>query len=115
MQSKNLDSEFTFRFSHSSGKGGQHVNKVATKVELLFDVQGSKLLTEGEKLRFYEMLGSRISNGGIFRMSCQDSRSQIRNKEEVIRKFYALTEKALATKKLRIPVKKPKSLNEKRL
>ncbi|MCP3933287.1 MAG: aminoacyl-tRNA hydrolase [Bacteroidetes bacterium] len=115
MQIKNLDSELTFRNTHSSGKGGQHVNKVATKVELRFDVQNSSILTEGEKLRLYEILGSRISNEGVLRLSCQETRSQIRNKEEVIRRFYTLLEKALAPKKVRIPVKKPKSLNEKRL
>ncbi len=88
--------ELTFYTSRSSGKGGQNVNKVESKVELRFDIQGSKILAEEEKLRLREKLHNRISQEGILILYHQTERSQLANKELVTEKFYRLVQGALA-------------------
>ncbi len=115
MRDRNFEKEFNFRMSRSSGKGGQHVNKVSTRVELLFDVLNSEILSEDEITLMIKNLGARISQKGILQIACQSSRSQVRNKELVIELFFEKIEKALKVDKPRKKTKKPKSLNEKRL
>lgn len=110
-----LEKEFSFRMSRSSGKGGQHVNKVSTRVELLFDVLNSEILTEQEKELVIKNLAAIISQNGILQIASQSSRSQLRNKEDAKVKFFERLEKALTVEKPRKKTKKPKSLNEKRL
>lgn len=110
-----LEKEFSFRMSRSSGKGGQHVNKVSTRVELLFDVLNSEILTEEEKALVIKNLAAIISQNGILQIASQNSRSQLRNKENAKAKFFEKLEKALTIEKPRKKTKKPKSLNEKRL
>jgi len=110
-----LEKEFSFRMSRSSGKGGQHVNKVSTRVELLFDVLNSEILTEEEKALVIKNLAAIISQNGILQIASQSSRSQIRNKEDAKEKFFEKMKKALTIEKPRKKTKKPKSLNEKRL
>ena len=110
-----LEKEFNFRMSRSSGKGGQHVNKVSTRVELLFDVLNSEILTEEEKALIIKNLAAIISQNGILQIASQKSRSQLRNKEKAKEKFFKKIEKALIVEKPRKKTKKPKSLNEKRL
>jgi ribosome-associated protein len=110
-----LEKEFSFRMSRSSGKGGQHVNKVSTRVELLFDVLNSEILTEREKNLVIKNLAAIISQNGILQIASQDSRSQLRNKENAKAKFFEKLEKALTVEKPRKKTRKPKSLNEKRL
>jgi ribosome-associated protein len=110
-----LEKEFSFRMSRSSGKGGQHVNKVSTRVELLFDVLNSEILTEREKNLVIKNLAAIISQNGILQIASQDSRSQLRNKENAKAKFFEKLEKALTVEKPRKKTTKPKSLNEKRL
>ena len=110
-----LEKEFSFRMSRSSGKGGQHVNKVSTRVELLFDVLNSEILTEREKNLVIRNLAAIISQNGILQIASQDSRSQLRNKENAKAKFFEKLEKALTIEKPRKKTRKPKSLNEKRL
>ena len=115
MRDRNFEKEFSFRMSRSSGKGGQHVNKVSTRVELLFNVLDSKILDEDEKTLVVKNLAAIISQEGILQIASQAFRSQIRNKENTIEKFYEKIEKALTIEKPRKKTKKPKSLNEKRL
>ncbi|MFK8005932.1 MAG: alternative ribosome rescue aminoacyl-tRNA hydrolase ArfB [Saprospiraceae bacterium] len=110
-----LEKEFSFRMSRSSGKGGQHVNKVSTRVELLFDVLNSEILTEKEKGLMIKNLAAIISQNGILQIASQNSRSQLRNKENAKAKFFERLEKALTVEKPRKKTRKPKSLNEKRL
>lgn len=110
-----LEKEFSFRMSRASGKGGQHVNKVSTRVELTFDVLNSEVLTEEEKALVIKNLAAIISQDGILQVASQKSRSQLRNKENVKKKFFEKLEKALTVKKPRKKTKKPKSLDEKRL
>ncbi len=110
-----LEKEFSFRMSRSSGKGGQHVNKVSTRVELLFDVLNSENLTDEEKGLVIRNLAAIISQNGILQIASQDSRSQLRNKENAKAKFFERLAKALTVEKPRKKTRKPKSLNEKRL
>ncbi len=110
-----LEKEISFRMSRASGKGGQHVNKVSTRVELLFDVLNSESLTEEEKVLVIKNLAAIISQNGILQIASQSSRSQLRNKEDAKEKFFEKLEKALTIEKPRKKTKKPKSLNEKRL
>lgn len=115
MKDRNFEKEFSFRMTRSSGKGGQHVNKVSTKVELLFDVLNSEILNEDEKNLLIKNMGANISQEGILRISSQHTRSQMRNKEDAIAKFYERIQNALTITKPRKKTRKPKSLNEKRL
>ena len=109
---KDFSGEYRINAVRSSGKGGQHVNKVSTKVELVFNVAYSLLLSLEEK----ELLTRRLklSNEGEFRISCQESRSQLHNKETVIRKFNDVITKALLQHKKRVATKPTKSSQIKR-
>jgi ribosome-associated protein len=107
--------EFNFAASRSSGPGGQNVNKVSTKIELRFDVNSSQLLSDGEKVLVNAKLANKISNEGILIIVAQTDRSQLKNKEDAIKKFYILIEKAIAPVKKRKPTKPSKAAKEKRL
>lgn len=92
---RDLEKELKFSFTRSSGPGGQHINKVNTKVELRFNIPGSDLLSEQEKSLLLIRLKSHISDKGDLILSSQTERSQLRNKEEAKRKFYFLVTEAL--------------------
>ncbi|MCF6297519.1 MAG: aminoacyl-tRNA hydrolase, partial [Flavobacteriaceae bacterium] len=79
--------ELEFNFSRSSGPGGQHVNKVNTKVGLRFDVSGSKILNEEQKELLMEKLANKLTKEGVLVLSSQEARSQLLNKELVIEKL----------------------------
>lgn len=96
MDINTLNKELRFRFSRSSGSGGQHVNKVETRVELLFDIDQSTGLTDNEKALLLEKLQSRINTDGILLIAAQQKRSQLLNKREANRRFFKLLEEALA-------------------
>ena len=115
MKTEALINELKFSTARSAGSGGQHVNKTETKVELIFDVDNSKTLTEGEKTILYQNLSNKINKNGILRMSAQTKRSQIWNKRIVVQRFTDTIEHALKPQKKRIKTKKPKAVNEKRL
>ncbi|MGM0650190.1 MAG: alternative ribosome rescue aminoacyl-tRNA hydrolase ArfB [Bacteroidota bacterium] len=108
-------SELDFSTSRSGGKGGQHVNKTESKVHLYFDVEASAALSEEQKERILEKGKSYISNEGILQMTCETSRSQASNKQEVVEKFFAFIHKILQKEKPRKKTKKPKKVKEKRL
>ncbi|PCJ83763.1 MAG: aminoacyl-tRNA hydrolase [Flavobacteriales bacterium] len=110
-----FEPELTFKTTRSSGKGGQHVNKVETRVELYFDVRNSQLISDEQKERIAEKLKNRISNEGILFLSSEKSRSQIANKKDAVERFYQLLEKALKKEKPRIATKPSKGAKEKRL
>lgn len=106
--------EFRFRVSKSGGSGGQHVNKVMTKVELVFNIPDSQILTDEEKLRVSEKLASKISTSGDLRIEVQDTRSQHENKEISIKRFYEVMEKAMKKPKVRKATKPSKAAKENR-
>lgn len=107
--------ELEFKAVRSSGPGGQHANKTATKVELSFDVSGSEALSEIEKSRIQKKLSGRINKEGILKMSSEDSRSQHSNKEIVIQNFITEIKEALKRPKKRKKTKPTKASKIKRL
>lgn len=110
-----LSPELSFRNVRSSGKGGQHVNKVSTKVELNFDVVNSQILTQRQKQLLLSRLQNRISKEGIFRLTAQDERSAVRNQRIVIERFEAMIEAALVVRKRRKRRKPSKAYHASRL
>ncbi|MBG79616.1 MAG: aminoacyl-tRNA hydrolase [Phycisphaerae bacterium] len=102
-------------FSRSSGPGGQHANKVETRVTLSFDVAGSSVLTEEQKGLLLERLASRINKNGILRVSCEESRAQAANRDLVRERFASILEQALATDARRIPTKATRASKRRRL
>jgi len=110
-----LDNELNFSFSRSGGPGGQHVNKVNTKVELRFNIVNSQSLLEEEKIILLEKLVKQISQEGELIVIAQDTRSQLKNKSKAIEKFYDIINKALKPKKKRKPTTISKAAKEKRL
>lgn len=107
--------ELIFKAIKSSGAGGQHVNKVASKVELSFSVLESSILTETQKARLLIKLQHRLTKDGVLIMQCGESRSQHKNKDLAIKRFLELIERSLIVQKKRIPTKTPKSVIRKRL
>ena len=115
MNAEQLISELTFKAVRSSGAGGQNVNKVASKIELYFDVSASMALNEEQKQRLLQKLQNRLTKEGILILQCDESRSQHKNKSLVIDRFMALIENSLKQPKKRKPTKIPKAVIKKRI
>ena len=107
--------ELSFRFTTSSGPGGQHANRSATRAVLLFDVAQSPSLTEGVRARLLEKLATRLDKEGMLQISVQDSRSQIHNRELAIVRFQELLREALKKQKKRRKTRPSKAAKEARL
>lgn len=108
-------SELHFQFSRSGGPGGQHVNRSATQVELTFDVAGSRSLDETQRTRVASALRSYIDTRGVLHLTSQTTRSQFRNRAEVIERFQRLMQQALHIPKRRRPTRPPRQAKERRL
>jgi ribosome-associated protein len=102
-------SELQFRFSPSGGPGGQHANKVNTRVELRFDVAGSPSLGPRQRSRLIERLGPEV------RVVVDDERSQIRNRQLAVERFKARLAGALHVDKPRRPTRPSRGAKERRL
>ena len=109
MIKESIIKELEFKAVRSSGPGGQHVNTVSSKVVLSFDVQNSVALLEEEKLLLLKSISSRLTNDFILNISCDENRSQFRNKELVIKRFLEIIEKGLLIPKVRKSTKPSKS------
>jgi ribosome-associated protein len=102
-------SDIELRVSRSSGPGGQHAQKSSTRVEALFDVEGSDALTETQKRRVVGRVGP------MLRAVAQDERSQLRNRELAIDRLVEKLRAALAVPRRRVATKRPAGANERRL
>lgn len=107
--------ELNFKAVRSSGAGGQHVNKVSSKIVLIFDVATSQGLNENEKLWLQNKLKTKISQENLLILTCDEDRSQFKNKKIIIKRFYEMLEKALVLPKVRKATKISKGANEKRI
>ena len=115
MNTENLIKELSFKAIRSSGAGGQHVNKVSSKIVLTFDVLSSNNLDEEEKEILLKNLKTRLSKATILTLTCDESRSQHRNKEISIKRFLELILNGLKVKKPRKKSKPSKASIRKRL
>ncbi|MEO5787651.1 MAG: alternative ribosome rescue aminoacyl-tRNA hydrolase ArfB [Gelidibacter sp.] len=110
-----LQSELQFKAVRSSGAGGQNVNKVSSKVELIFDLEASLGLTDDEKELLKQSLSNRLTKDNVLLLQCEESRSQHKNKTLVVERFFNLLEDGLFIPKERIATKTPRSVVRKRL
>jgi ribosome-associated protein len=115
MEAEKIISELQFKAVRSSGAGGQNVNKVSSKVVLTFNLTSSQSLSEEEKLLLSEKLKTKLTSEGLLILNCDEDRSQVKNKEIVIKRFLKLIQNALIIPKKRKPTKIPRSVIEKRL
>lgn len=115
MDKTKIIQELQFKAVRSSGAGGQHVNKVSTKIELFFDVDSSNALTETEKERISLKLPHRLTKENMLLLQCDESRSQHKNKDLAIKRFLEVLENALIIPKKRRKTKPSRGAIEKRL
>lgn len=107
--------ELQFKAIRSSGAGGQHINKTATKVEVSFNLEDSKALSEIEKEILRKKLATKISSEGVLRIQSDATRSQHKNKTLGIERMLELITSNLKKPKKRKKTKVPQSVIEKRL
>ncbi len=110
-----LLTELSFKAIKSSGAGGQHVNKTASKVELTFNVEASSVLNEEQKELLLKNLQTRLSNQNVLILQCGESRSQHKNKALVIERFLEIIKQGLIVPKKRKKTAVPKAIKQKRL
>ena len=115
MNIENLIKELSFKAVRSGGAGGQHVNKVSSKIELTFAIESSKELSEEQKELLLKNLSSRLTKENVLILFCDESRSQHKNKEIVIERFLKIIKNGLTIPKRRKPTKVSKSAIRKRL
>jgi ribosome-associated protein len=109
MDAESIRSEVAFRFSRSSGPGGQHAQKSSTRVEALFDVEESTALTTAERRRVLAKLGP------VVRAIAQDERSQLRNRELATDRIVEQLREATKVRRTRRPTRPTKASQERRL
>lgn len=115
VDTEKLIRELQFKAVKSSGAGGQHVNKTASKVELQFDIEHSKVLDDEQKKLLYKKLKNRLTKDKILILQSEESRSQHKNKALVIARFLELVKTGLKKSKPRKKTKVPKVVKLKRL
>ncbi len=109
-----LYKELQFKAVRSQGPGGQHVNKVSSKIILFFDIDQSLVLDEQQKELLRCKLSTRISKQNVLQVVCDQSRSQLKNKQLAFLKFVELLESIFVVNKKRISTKLPYSKIQKR-
>lgn len=108
-------SEIQFQFSRSGGKGGQNVNKVESAATGFWNIAESKVFSDSQQALLLQKLSHRLTTEGTLIIKSQTHRSQLSNKLEVVKKFKAVVEKALQTKRIRIASAPSKAAKEKRM
>jgi len=109
------EEELSFSASRGGGPGGQHVNKVASRVTLRFDVARSQSLSDEQRARLLEKLSSRLTREGVLLLSSHESRSQAANREDVVRRFAQLLREGLLRPKKRRPTRPTRGSRERRI
>ena len=109
------ESELVFRATRSGGPGGQNVNKVATRIELIWDVAGSPSLDEAIRARLLKALATRLDGEGRLRIVASEERSQSRNRELALERLAQVITEALKPRKKRRPTKPTKGSKQRRL
>jgi ribosome-associated protein len=115
MKTDILLSELQFKAVRSSGAGGQNVNKVSSKVVLTFNLNNSKAFSDEEKELLKTKLDSKLSSEKVLILNCDEDRSQLKNKDIIIKRFFELIKSALIIPKKRKTTKIPRSVIEKRI
>jgi ribosome-associated protein len=109
------EEELVFKFSRSSGPGGQNVNKVNTRVTVFFDAAGTRELSDAQKKLILKKLATYADKRGVIRAVSQRHRTQKANREAAVEKLRGLLKKALKKKKVRKKTKVPESAKRRRL
>ena len=109
------ENEISFQATRSSAPGGQHVNKVNTRISACFDINASRTLSNQQKQRITKRLKRRINKDGVLRVICQDYRSQLANKRAALKRLNELIADALKISPPRKPTKVSISAKRKRL
>lgn len=112
---RDFNSELVFKTSRSSGKGGQNVNKVESRVSLFFNISASKIISETEKNRLLKSNKLAINSNNDLQIDVEESRSQLQNKKTAIERFYQLLTTALRKPKVRKATKPSKAAIRRRL
>jgi len=109
------EAELRFEFARSSGPGGQNVNKVETKVRLLFDLGSTRSLSPEQRERVEEQLATRITKAGVLHVTSQRHRSREANRRATVERFTELLSDALEEEEPRIRTRTPKIQRKRRL
>ena len=115
MDTEKIISELSFKAVRSSGAGGQNVNKVSSKVVLTFDLSASQALSDEEKALLLTNIAPRLTTENILILNCDEDRSQLKNKDIVVKRFLEIIKKGLHVPKVRKATKIPKSVIKKRI
>lgn len=106
--------EIKFRFARSGGPGGQNVNKVESRAELLFDIASSTAFSDAQKHRIHAALQKRMDAEGVLHIIVQDSRSQWQNREFAMMRLAELLQRALVPRKKRVATRPSRGSKEER-
>ena len=115
MDSSELLKEVCYKAVRSSGSGGQHVNKVATKIQLYWNFNDSNFFNQEDRIKLQDYFSNRLTKKGLLILSADDTRSQFRNKTIVTERFIQEIGEGLKDEKERIVTKIPKAVKQKRL